>query len=250
MRNLIVFTFISLISFILNPGFVNGQEVNSSMEFSGGVGTSWFSNSTQEEYLKNFDQQFNSNIEDWKTDLNPGLFLSSEFRVFGHLNNFRLGVALSYTQYSFISQFSAERESLGFIYRNEKINARDYKIGLGVNIQYSVFTENNHQISPFLAFGIERNIRYKTRYDQEIQFYLDEEPIFNQFTESSRYRRLDRFYFGRIDLGLNYTYHLGTLSPFAELGGRYVEKVKENEYQSTEDWWAVYINFGLRYHLN
>jgi len=249
MRKLLLHTLVSSFFIFYFTSFADCQEAKTSLELTGGIGTSWFSNSTKKEFLTIHDRQFDSNIESWKSELKAGLFSSTELRIFHNGGRFRLGGVVSYSQYAIIVQSTVERESLGLIYLKEKRNGRDYKIGIGANIQYPILILSNHQLSPFLFLGLEMSLAYNIRYDQEIKFYLDEESSFNQLTQASRYRSIERAYFERVDIGLSYTYKNGRLSPFSELGFRYVGKMRDSYNNLRESWWAVYFNLGIRFNF-
>ncbi|TVQ44533.1 MAG: hypothetical protein EA362_09965 [Saprospirales bacterium] len=247
MRNL-NFSFILLLVLHLIPLDTKSQEgLSSGLELVGGIGASWFDNSTKENYMQIYNSQFNTNIESFRTEVKPGTFLTGELRLFNQGNRFRFAGYVSYSQYSVVTQSNVERTSLGWTQLKEKRTGSNYLFGMGLNFQYLVFHQNNHYLSPFLGIGIERNVFYRIHYDQEIKFNLGQEITANQLTEYGRYRLLERFYYGRIDAGFHYLYYTGRISPFAELGGRYLTKSKESSHQSSENYWTMYLNLGLRF---
>ena len=249
MRKLTLFFIFSLLFQFITIDAKGQEKPIRGLELAGGVGVSWFAKNTRSNYMEAFDSQFDSNVESFQTELKPGTFLSAELRYFKQSERFKLLGYLSYSQYSIVAQFNVERNSLGWTQHKEKRTGSNYLAGIGFNVHYLVFNQNNHHLSPYFGFGMERNVFYRIHYDQEIKFNLEQEPTTNKLTEYGRYRSLDRDYYGRIDVGIHYMYYTGRFSPFAELVGRRLTKFIVESYDSSDDYWAMYINFGVRFNF-
>lgn len=77
--------FYSIISILLISHFaklVEAQDAQRSVEFSADIGSLWFLNSSQEEFIKFHSRQFDNIIEDWKSEFNLGLLSPAEWRIF------------------------------------------------------------------------------------------------------------------------------------------------------------------------
>jgi hypothetical protein len=225
-----------------------------SFEVLGGIGLSYLGSDARDEYLRN---------ENWNTDhasekrsfsFSPGLYTSTKIR-WGNLEaKFSYGPYISFSKYSVVFNSIIEREeSLGWNYQKNKINLREYKWGGGLFFRYIVFQKDHHFIQTQLSIGMEVQYAHKTTHEQEVRFLLNEEPSFFTYTESYRYSKVppsisnDTYWTGGV--GLIYSYQKGKLIPFSELGFRFLQEIRDDEWPK-ENWTLPYLNLGIRWSLS
>ncbi|TVR85606.1 MAG: hypothetical protein EA411_12615 [Saprospirales bacterium] len=224
---------------------VEAQEARSSLEVLGGVGISDFTKKSKTQFLETLDGFTNDQIEIRESAFSPGLYASAEFRWIGHFDKFRFGLFIPISQYSAVFNSTTKRESLGWTHKKERVVMKEYKMGFGFNLQYSVFRWDEHHIQALGSIGVEFHLADAMEFEQEIRFHLNEEPAFYSFTESSR-NKGRTLHFWNAGLGASYAYEAGRLVPFSELGFRYVGEKRDDDLPR-ENWKVFYLNLGLKW---
>lgn len=221
------------------------------MEILGGLGISNITKKSQNEFFDLGNWNTVNQFEKRSAHFSPGLYAGVEMRILATPKRFYFGPYISYSQYSSVFKYTVEREeSLGWVYQNNTITNREYRIGMGGMIQYLALHKNNHRVQPYFSIGTEYRHAYKSIHDQEFRFQLREDPSFYSYTEASEYDFIDlsEHFLWKAGLGVAYSYKAGNKVPFAEMGFRYVLEINNNDFPK-ERWQLFYLNLGLRLSL-
>ncbi|TVR81860.1 MAG: hypothetical protein EA409_05875 [Saprospirales bacterium] len=238
---------LSLIVFFGNLT-LEAQTTSLNFEILGGIGFSNVSGKSQNEFFDIVGRTDVNQIEERKSHFSPGLYAGIEMRILSTPKRYYFGPYISFSRYSSIFNSTSKREeSLGWTYRNDKINNIEYRFGMGIMVQYLALQKNNHLVQPYISLGGEYRHFYKTIHDQELRFYMDRNQTNYTFTEVGKHSYIEfrDHLLWRGDIGITYTYKVKNKVPFAEIGFRYVLDTNDSDFPR-ERWQLFFFNLGMR----
>lgn len=244
---------ITVISLTLTGSFVsaNAQNTWGSLEVVGSIGFSNAPKSYQEERMENDERISMANALNYSNRFSPGLYASGELRFLLNLNGLKLGPYLSYYQLQIkrISTRSIE-ESFGLQSMIFNSEYTEYIFSFGGVAQFQIINLGDHQLQPVMTFGLNSVYARRLEVNQEIRYLLSEYSTSHQTKELNRQENfLKEFKYSDVSIGLNYSYRIGKLNPFCELGYRFLNQV-ESVFSSGHDWNVFFGKVGLKLLFN